>query len=534
MATVDDVRTKLASPATYQHYLLSLNFAALVDRFGRPDPDATRRARRLMLRAFALRFNCGIDTEGAPLVTEAPYAENGFGDWHRVAIYDLGDNSLVLVLDVTPLSAIGVIADIKLACVRLLAEAFGRTGLGLRPDALFEVVNVRTHRPQANRLLDRIEAQLARRPRLVATAAPGRARAADGTPATADRVRRTMMPDLRSDIMVARRSPAEVDAALTALTLDGFFKIFVRVQPIALLADGDAAGADADAPEVIATELYCQLPKIEQFLLAEPGTLDDPNRRAAVTRVLDRHMLNALAGAPRLFDRPLAVNLNLASLATPEFAAFAAAMRDHLPKLVLEIAGTDAERQPEAFAQLRRFADQTRATLCLDGLDPALVDVEAVTALKPAMVKLIAPSPDAIDPDALAAKVAALESAGIVVAMTRIGDAAQLDLARGCDIRVVEGHWVDRMIAEHGTGETDPAATLVARMQEKIDYLERLLPYRDRLVPERIDHHIADGLRAVRRHVDRLRDHDGTATGVGDHLVGLEGRMQRLQTAIAA
>lgn len=116
----------------------------------------------------------------------------------------------------------------------------------------------------------------------------------------------------------------------------------------------------------------------------------DPWLFRRLTRTLDRRMLALLASAGELRGAgPFSLNLNVASLLSPEFLRFDAALPAPLRgRVVLDLDLSDILADPAAFAFARDFARTRSYRLLLRGVDAALLPVLALDRMELDLVQL--------------------------------------------------------------------------------------------------------------------------------------------------
>ncbi|HUY67671.1 MAG TPA: hypothetical protein VMV79_00015 [Alphaproteobacteria bacterium] len=123
------------------------------------------------------------------------------------------------------------------------------------------------------------------------------------------------------------------------------------------------------APQALFEEIYVSIGDLQA--LATPGIdlLTDPWLFRYLTHTLDKRMMAMLmrGGAPT--DRPFSINLNVASILTPEFRRFDEIIAPQLRgRLVIELDKLDVFADMGAYLFVRDYLHERGFRLCLDGL----------------------------------------------------------------------------------------------------------------------------------------------------------------------
>jgi hypothetical protein len=240
--------------------------------------------------------------------------------------------------------------------------------------------------------------------------------------------------------------------ALRALG-DGDLSRMLRSQPVCLLCDDGSMLPVYD-------EIYTSIADLEQATKLNLRRGANRWLLRHLTRILDRRVLTALRqGAdPAELPGPIAalrdrlhargnfaLNLNLESVLTPQFAAFDSGLEQRLRgSLVLEFHKLDVLGDMAAFARVRQLARRRGYRLCLDGvthlslplLDRHTLDVELVK---------IDWTEDMVDQrDYLRQLIAAAEARRFVLCRCDSEDALDFGLSVGMSL--YQGRQVDLML----------------------------------------------------------------------------------------
>ena len=136
----------------------------------------------------------------------------------------------------------------------------------------------------------------------------------------------------------------------------------IRNQPVC----GYAAGT---APKAIFHELYVSIGDLEQALA--PGIQLNSNRWLFqyLTQTLDKRMLSYLEHENQHLERAFSINLNTATVLSPEFHKFDQNISSHLRgRLVIELQKMDVFADMGAYVFARDYLHDRGYRVCLDGL----------------------------------------------------------------------------------------------------------------------------------------------------------------------
>ncbi|MGH6933381.1 MAG: hypothetical protein ACREEE_13220 [Dongiaceae bacterium] len=185
------------------------------------------------------------------------------------------------------------------------------------------------------------------------------------------------LPDRRPEL-----ESAPVDLARLAAVIDGFATMqpwpFIRNQPACLITEDKVV-----VP--VFEEIYTSIPDLEKFVGASVRLTADRWLFQHMTKTLDRRTLQHLtksddptappdSPAAGLRDRLLtagnfSINLNVASVLSPEFQAFDASVSASIRgTVVLEFHKIDMFADLGSYLYVRDFARKRGYRICLDGL----------------------------------------------------------------------------------------------------------------------------------------------------------------------
>ncbi len=137
----------------------------------------------------------------------------------------------------------------------------------------------------------------------------------------------------------------------------------IRKQPVCAAKEGNKIRPVFD-------EMYINIGHLRQLLMADVDFTSDRGLFKYLTQVLDEKVLELLRRHPaRYFDRPVSVNLNVATLLSDKFAEFDAAIKPSIKvSLVIELQVADVFTDMEAFMVAKKAVQKMGYRVCLDGL----------------------------------------------------------------------------------------------------------------------------------------------------------------------
>ena len=169
--------------------------------------------------------------------------------------------------------------------------------------------------------------------------------------------------------------------------------------------------------------------EIASALLPERAVRADPWLFRRLTRTLDRRMLALLAAAQELRNAgPFGLNLNVASILSPEFLRFDAALpAARRGQVVIDLMPADIMADPSAFLFARDFAHDRGYRLLLCDLTAELVEVFPLRRIGLDLLSLrFSPELASLDPDT-----ALLEASRTVLVRADTAEAIDWGHARG-------------------------------------------------------------------------------------------------------
>jgi hypothetical protein len=252
-------------------------------------------------------------------------------------------------------------------------------------------------------------------------------------------------PEPASDAEPAARPALDVEAlaALEANLSQADVARFARRHPVWRLAEGP--------PSIAWERRTLSVQELTAGLLPGCDVQKDPWLFRRLTRTLDRRMLSLLASPGELAGvRPFTLDLNVASVLSPEFLRFDTALPAPLRgKVIIELMPVDIMADAASFVFARGFARARGYRLMLRNATPALLRVLSLDALEMDHIQLRWTTALA---DAKAEAIGALSPGRMV--MFRANSPAALEWGTRAGIRLFQGPAADAA----GLGERSSAA----------------------------------------------------------------------------
>lgn len=137
----------------------------------------------------------------------------------------------------------------------------------------------------------------------------------------------------------------------------------IRQQPVCAAAQGKKIRRVFD-------ELYINISHLRQLIMADVDFTSNRWLFRYLTQVLDEKVLDLLRRhSARYFDRPVSINLNVATLLSDKFAEFDAAIKPSVKvSIVLELQVSDVFSDMEGFLVAKNAVQKMGYRVCLDGL----------------------------------------------------------------------------------------------------------------------------------------------------------------------
>lgn len=232
---------------------------------------------------------------------------------------------------------------------------------------------------------------------------------------------------------------ARIEAALVSIDLVPM----IRRQIVCTLIDGMP-------PAPVMNELYVAIPMLRKALMPDVDLAANRWLFQYMTEALDKRVLAALPALEGVTEMSTSINVNLATLLSPQFLAFDKALRQKTQKtIVLELQPIDAFGDMGAFIFAREVLRDRGYRFCLDGLSHLTFPLIDRDRLKLDFQKI------AWHPEMLADArgdrgrdlAAAIERAGPQrVILCRCDDERAVQFGKALGIRLFQGRHIDALL----------------------------------------------------------------------------------------
>lgn len=233
-------------------------------------------------------------------------------------------------------------------------------------------------------------------------------------------------------------------AALENTLANADISSLVRNQDICAIAQ------NTERPVPLFHEVFVSMRDIADMLLPNVDVTGNRWLFMRLTETLDRRLLALLGRDAPTLNKAFSMNLNIATLLSPDFQKFDEKISTTLRgKLVIELQATDMFADIGAFLFAREYVHDRGYRLCLDGLTHytyPLIDRErlAVDLIKIYWTGAMDPkdSPAAFED----LKRAAGRSGTARVILTRVDSARAIKVGQAAGITLFQGHTIDRLL----------------------------------------------------------------------------------------
>lgn len=202
--------------------------------------------------------------------------------------------------------------------------------------------------------------------------------------------------------------------------------------------------------KVVGNELFVSIDALGRQVAPTVDLRADPWLFQYLIALLDRRVMSVLPGLEASIALPTNLNLTLDALASPEFLAFDAKLREVTPKpMVAEINWLDALRDTPNYLFVRDMLRLRNWRVALDGLSATNYAMIDCAALDPDYVKLAwnADLADHTPSKARAAFLDALErTAPQKLVLMHCGEAAAVRFGRSMHIALYQGRQIDAVL----------------------------------------------------------------------------------------
>jgi len=254
--------------------------------------------------------------------------------------------------------------------------------------------------------------------------------------------------------LVAKGTDADDDLPRPPLTAQGLARLetslvnmdltsLLRRQPIAALKPGME-------PRVVFNEMYVSIPELRRRVMPDADLTADPALFQHLTQALDQRVLSLLPQVDGHIPTATSVNVNVATLLSPQFQSFDAKLRQFSAKtIVFELQPADIFRDIGAYMFARDFVRERGYRLCLDGLNHLSYPLLRSGELGFDLEKILWASDlaaEGVDPRRERFRQAVKMAGAARVILCRCDGPEAVEFGHALGIMLFQGRYVDRII----------------------------------------------------------------------------------------
>ncbi len=452
MVIIENIIKKLNSAPMAQYFMMTLNLKAVSDATNEPGGAFAEEIKKAILRLCNVSSTVQSEAEDEFNLLYDPMQRS------PMSFFPVTGNLFIVIFDMNPYNSIGQIAEFKIRVMSVISKYFPAAVNNVNQRRLFHVIDVARAREEAQNRLRRIQEILtANRP------TPNHhLPTAESTPeaaATAAAVAERNTPDPQKTILALEHIPFVADG-LKGIGPEMFFDLMITSQRLAYFDTTERL-------QVFAAEWYTSMSNIQRFLLPNVYSWGNASVFSELTAVMDRFFLRSLCYKGDFLNQTAAININVQSLTSPEFARFEDMFGARFRNLILEFRLFDIVANLDGFfSQVDRLTSNG-ATICIDWMDPARLGLIDIGRLKAKMIKFDAGSfVDSNSRDLPALGDA--QQAGCMAAFMHCDKDDQIQLGRELGIRVFQGHEIDRRLWTLNGDATSGAVNTLSSVRETI------------------------------------------------------------------
>ncbi len=262
--------------------------------------------------------------------------------------------------------------------------------------------------------------------------------------------RQKRLASIAGDVQKSTRLPMDPTALAELIGVIGRADLtnVLRRQSICAIAPGEA-------PKPIYRELYVSIPDLRDAVMPKRDIASDRWLFQYLTQTLDKRVLALLRrNDDSALTHSYALNLNIATLLSPDFQAFDQSLRSgSRGSIVIELEKVDIFNDLGAYLFARDFVRERGYRVCLDGVTALTLPYIDRERLGLDLVKVFW-SPDLGDAERVgrSAEVrAAIERVGRSrVIIARCDDADAVRFGHDCGVQLFQGRHIDKLLAASG------------------------------------------------------------------------------------
>ena len=251
----------------------------------------------------------------------------------------------------------------------------------------------------------------------------------------------TAGPDLSGGRALTPSQLGQLEQALATADLSAI----MRHQPI-------CAVTPDDAPEIVFHEMYVSIEELGRTLLPGVTISSDPWLFQRLTRTLDGRVLRQVAHDQAKTERAFSLNLNVATVLSPDFRRFEQALgAGARGRLIVEFQQIDIFSDMAAYLFAREYLRELGFRVCLDGLNHLTLPYVDREQLGIDLLKMQCSDDlmSGMGKDAIAALEKAVRGTGVArIIMCRCESQTALQIGYNMGISLFQGRYIDSLLAK--------------------------------------------------------------------------------------
>ena len=205
-------------------------------------------------------------------------------------------------------------------------------------------------------------------------------------------------------------------------------------------------------PEIVYHEMYVSIDELGRTLLPGVSIASDPWLFQRLTRTLDGRVLRQIARDQAKTARAFSLNLNVATILSPDFRRFEQALGSGARgRLIVELQQIDIFSDMAAYLFAREYLRELGFRICLDGLNHMTLPYVDREQLGIDLLKMQCSDDlmSGMGKDAIAALERAVRSAGVArIIMCRCESQTALQVGYNMGISLFQGRHIDSLLAQ--------------------------------------------------------------------------------------
>lgn len=252
----------------------------------------------------------------------------------------------------------------------------------------------------------------------------------------------TIRPTAQPNLVGRPMDPEALDEVCLAVARVGFLDLIRQQSAISIGAGGQG--------QVLFREHYVAIRELQKRLAPGIDLLSNRWLFQHLTELLDQRVLSTFARQDfAALQRPISLNLNLATLMSPQFKAFDRHVGEYTAKVVIEVQKIDVFADIGAYGYLREILQERGYRVLIDGLNPLSLQFFDPGLLKADLFK-VAWGEEFLEqapPERIAEMRALIQTMGrdkVIVAHVDSEEAIKFGLSLG--VTRFQGHFIDRLL----------------------------------------------------------------------------------------